>query len=426
MRERLFSAAIPGVWLLHGMAFTMAVAYFVGAMWSRSLTIVCVVMPAFWVTILSIIKARDFRRATTQDLLFGLFLLVLLASLVFQGGGTTQAGRKYAGYLPFLVMVPYVCGRLMGDTDIRMFSRLLVAMGVAMAVLLLLEFRTLPQGPGRPVLFGFDHAPLSVGAVLATAVIALYSGLIGSQHACRAKRVVGIALLGLLVAALAFSMARGWLVATLVGTVAASAAQFRKDVVANTGLLAYVCSVAALSVVVVPSQNMFYSLLLTAPVAAPVTAPHGPILGEASCQPFKEGINSVAMRWVLYQEAWAMFREHPLIGVGAARFGEYSCSGPGGFAHSTVLQAAAELGIVGGGLFIALLLRAAWSIARHARLSRSGNRGRQGAFFVGVLFVTMTLAEQFYGNLFMMVGTSLLVGLSARLQTLPVGEVRRG
>ena len=81
-----------------------------------------------------------------------------------------------------------------------------------------------------------------------------------------------------------------------------------------------------------------------------------PILKEASCLPFKHGIDSVAMRWVLYQEAVAMFLQDPWIGVGAAAFGKYSCAGIGGFPHSTALQILAELGILGAGLFAILVV----------------------------------------------------------------------
>jgi len=45
----------------------------------------------------------------------------------------------------------------------------------------------------------------------------------------------------------------------------------------------------------------------------PVLGAAGPILGEASCQPFKEGNNSVAMRWVLYREGVAMLVAHPYM-----------------------------------------------------------------------------------------------------------------
>lgn len=101
-----------------------------------------------------------------------------------------------------------------------------------------------------------------------------------------------------------------------------------------------------------------------------------------------------------------MFAHSPIIGVGAARFGDRSCTGASGFPHSTVLQAFSELGLVGGGTLLALLLQAGTAFARQNRRDAIGP-------FALALFVAFLVADQIYGNLFMASGTYLLLGLAA-------------
>jgi len=121
------------------------------------------------------------------------------------------------------------------------------------------------------------------------------------------------------------------------------------------------------------------------------------------------------MRWVLYQEAMAMFLENPIFGVGAARFGEQSCTGAMGFPHSTILQGGAELGLIGGGLLIGLMILAAVTLARPFLSVRQGSNWSAHAFVLA-LFAAFQLGDQIYGNYFMSVGTWLLLGIAASMR----------
>lgn len=101
-----------------------------------------------------------------------------------------------------------------------------------------------------------------------------------------------------------------------------------------------------------------------------------------------------------------MFAQSQIVRVGAARFGDRSCTGASGFPHSTVYQTFAELGLVGGGTLLALLLLAGTALARQ-------NRRDAAATYALALFVAFLVADQIYGNLFMASGTYLLLGLAA-------------
>ena len=177
-------------------------------------------------------------------------------------------------------------------------------------------------------------------------------------------------------------------------------------------------------VIAQPAPNPVIAQPAPAPVGASFTKP-APILGEASCQPFKEGNNSVAIRWVLYSEAMAMFQEHPYIGVGASRFGERSCIGPGGYPHSTMLQGFAELGLMGGGLVAGLLVLAGVTLARPFLPGRQGSNWSADVFVLA-LFIMFVVADQIYGNYFMSVGTWLMAGIAASIRAHDGQAVSRG
>lgn len=86
-------------------------------------------------------------------------------------------------------------------------------------------------------------------------------------------------------------------------------------------------------------------------------------------------------RLVLLLAAWNMWRAHPLFGVGYGRYpavwAQYAPAGMGApwflrlelAAHSTYLQIAAEMGIVGLAVYVALLgsaMRDAWQVRTHS------------------------------------------------------------
>lgn len=439
----IFSPVYPSAWLLFGMAFSLAMAHFFSFTWSKTATVVFYLVPFVWVPMIIWHRRGILLGIGRIDILFALFVLVVLVSSSGMQGGFVETTRKYILYMPFMMVIPYICGRLMRVPDIAQLLRVTLVAGLAMLPLLLLDrFMSLGREGRRWPFFGLDHGALLVGGLLAAALLALCVRVLGCRNPDarndRSERLVSLGLIGIVTVFLVWVMARGWLLAGLVAVAVTCLSARHRLLTTRLGLLAAVLAIAGVTVVSLsrldPVSGEFYAMLLTqpAPVGAnPTPAPAGanptpapvdtslakagPILGEASCQPFKEGINSLAIRWVLYREATAIFMEHPYLGVGAARFGEHSCIGPGGYPHSTILQGFAELGLVGGGLLAGLLSLAAITLLRPFLTAGQGSIWSANAFALA-LFAMFLVADQIYGNYFMSVGTWLMLGIAASMR----------
>src|SRR3954451_5296408 len=86
-------------------------------------------------------------------------------------------------------------------------------------------------------------------------------------------------------------------------------------------------------------------------------------------------------RRILLRESLQAFLEHPITGVGAGQFKNYNPEGREEAwreSHNVVLQVAAELGMIGLGIFTFLVVRAATSGGRTRRLLRRAALGRAG------------------------------------------------
>ena len=417
----VFTPAYPAVLLLYGMLFAFAVTHFTSIPWSPSITIAVYTTALVWVSALAWWSRRNLGHITTIDMLFIGFVLVVSASLVFQGG-LQAGGWEYARFMPFMMIAPYLCGRLMRMRDLDLFSRIVMYAGVGILPLLLLDRMVstdMMEGP-RWTFFGRNHSPLLVGALLAAALLALF---VRAADSCNSggggRRLLHYGLIGTLSGFLVWVSARGWLIASIAGLVVLVLSTYRDSRLrgAYSRQLAFVVAVMLLSLAVLPRADQFYLGLLTDPsqVAGPPQVA-GLILGEESCQPFKEGVNSVAMRWVLYREAVAMFVQFPVLGVGAARFGERSCTGAGWYPHSTVLQAFSELGLIGGCMLLGLLLLAAFKLARRGMLGRH-HLGESPVLFAVALSVAFFVSDQFYGTYFMSTGVNFMLGLVSGMPT---------
>lgn len=429
MPAPLTSPALPAGVLLFGMVFCLAGAHFVGLPWQTGATAALYGVLAAWVGVLAWQRRRDIPPLGAIDWLFILFMGLVLASAA-ACGFSAPGLQKYGRYLPFLVVVPYLCGRLMGTADLLKFVLVLASAGLGMLPLLLIDYFWSPEVEGRSArwpFFGYDHSALLIGMLLAGALVSLASYVVAERNepsgASRTRSAMLLAAIGLASVAVVVTGGRGAALAAVIGTTFLCLTAHWRRPVARLLVPLYVVGVVIASLMALPKpQAQFYGNLATRPLvvlgsqagetAEEADSRSGPILGTASCRPFEEGTNSVAMRWVLYQEAVAIFLDRPWLGTGPALFGKYSCTGSLGFPHSTVLQAFAELGLAGGALYLGLMAAAFIALARRT-CARAGSRQRTAAWVGLALFTTYLLTDQIYGNYFMATATYLLAGVAA-------------
>lgn len=424
----LFNPAIPAALFLFGMVFFLAFANFSGFVWTFYATAMFYSSLVFWIALIAWQRREAFRGFASIDMLFLGFVIVLLASVAYPYGDGYGTVTKEIYYLPFLVCAPYFCGRLIRTHEVGVFSRIAICSGLAMLPLMAIDLLISPSSlAGRWPFFGLNYSPLLLGGLLAATLISLGTQVLsctGEKRMSNLQWLLYYFVIGLVTIVLVWVKARGWVFAGLAGMSVAIWAARNAGLLNRLGLFMYVLCLVALALSSETAMGRsYYGKLLIAPDAMLLNLEHpdlskgiNPILGEASCRPIEESVDSVAIRGVLYQEAYAIFIENPLFGIGATRFGKRSCIGRGGFPHSTILQGIAELGLIGGGLLLGVLLSALITLVRGCILESSGKGGYE-ARFVLALLSALLLADQIYGNYFMMVGVCLMLGITGRMQS---------
>lgn len=412
------SPAYPAFMLLFGMILAFAAADLIGIEWHSGITVALYVSALTWSLLLTWNRRRDLPQFNRFDLLLALFVFVILVSLLLHGRGTDLV-TGYPRYLPFLLVAPYLSGRLMAQQDIELFARMLAYVGLAILPLLLWDAHTSPVPAGRHPFFGINHAPLLVGGLLAFALLAVGArNEIGEHTGHRLwRQTLQYALMAVIAGFMVWVSARGWVIGVVLGFLALLSGSFW-----NNGLrkiyfrrLVFVFVMIWLAFLAFPDSHYFYGrVLFDTPTRFTEQSELGPILGLASCRPIEAGTDSVAIRWVLYQEAVAQFIQAPLMGSGAGLFGERSCLGTGGFPHSTVLQGFSELGMVGGIALVTLLATAVITLFK--MIAQEKNLAGNTHLLLALAFLAMYLvADQIYGNYFMASGTYFTLGVIAAL-----------
>lgn len=411
------SPAYPAFILLFGMILAFAAVDLIGIEWHSGITVALYVLALAWSLLLTWNRRRDLPKFNRFDLFLALFVFVILVSLLLHGRGADLV-TGYPRYLPFLLVAPYLSGRLMAQRDIELFARMLAYVGLAILPVLLWDAYSSPVPAGRHPFFGMNHAPLLVGGLLAFALLAVGArNDTGEYVGSRWKQTLQYALMAVIAGFMVWVSARGWVIGVVLGFLALLSGSFW-----NNGLrkmyfrrLVFVCAMIWLAFSVFPDTHYFYSrVLFDTPTRFTEQSELGPILGLASCRPIEAGTDSVAIRWVLYQEAVAQFIQAPLMGSGAGLFGERSCLGTGGFPHSTVLQGFSELGMVGGIALVTLLATAVITLFK--MIAREKNLAGNTHLLLALAFLAMYLvADQIYGNYFMASGTYFTLGVIAAL-----------
>lgn len=424
--------AYPAVMLLFGMVYASAAFHLLSLSWSWIVTATVYAIPLLWVVALALWSKRRVRTVTEIDVAFLLLVTAIAVSLLVN---TVSLGEKlkYASYLPFMVIAPFLCGRLMRLGDIDVFAKLVVMAGILIAPFLAIDrFASSDMlESARWSFFGLNHGALLVGALLAPTLLTIcaYGGgwtrEIGFGQPGPTETAIKYGAIAMVTGLLVWVMARGWAVAAVcgIGSLVLSAYKDKRLIRTYAIQFAFVLTTGALWMSILPPPSIrFYAAVITQPVQTLGIGPPTeikqqsiPVLGEESCLPFRRGQDSVAMREVLYQEAFSIFKQYPLYGVGVANFGRHSCTGVMGYPHSTILQSLSETGLVGGGVLIGLLYMAASTVTRLVIFAR-GRKNFLKASFVLALLTMFFVADQIYGNYLMSVGTYFLLGLTSSMR----------
>ena len=438
-----FSPPLLALVILFGLLFLQSAFYFIGLPWGRPATLTFYSISALWTLGCGWTRRQTWQRFNKIDACFGAFVFLIAVSLG-ASNLTSEVDPRLWAFLFFMVVVPYICGRSLDLTvDLHQLQAFILIAGLTVMPMMLVDRLMTPaMDGGRFPFFGMNHSPLMIGALLAASLTALHSYVlyleITELERSHLIKIAGYTLLCLTTVFLAWVSARGWLLAGIFGsltmTVIAKQVTFSKRIILLLGIIL----TAALSIKVIPNidskfggvysaaansltADSHFHLREATPVLAadtPVLAADTPVLGSSSCMPFIKGTHSLSMRWVMYQEAIAIFLQKPLIGVGAGLFGSYSCVGYGGFPHSTILQILSELGVIGGVIFIAILALTVASLVEKLRDADGTSDTRLIVFIVPLFFCIFT-ADQIYGNIFASVAFWLLIGIFASMRVEP-------
>jgi len=415
------SIAFASSWLIYGFALVAALLHFAKVDYSRSFTIFVYAVPAASLLITLIRSSGSKFVPNKIDLAFAIFLsLVVFRAAFVEEDSNLFTKNNYFNYMSAMVVMPYLLGRMMRLRDAKFFRMFCLVFGLLMLLFTIIDLAMTVGRHWRWSVFGLSHGPLVVAGIMCVTLITLcYTllsrGVLQHKQYPNAEFYFYATAIGIVVVLLVILSVRGWFLASVFGVATITFFNRTRTPAFRTFLFLYVLVVAAICFVITPVSS-FYLETLDIPAPAPAPAYEGcPILGQSSCQPFKEGNNSVAMRWVLFREAFSMFMKSPFWGVGPTHFGDCSCLGLGWYPHSTLMQALAELGLLGGGCLLWVWLLAVKTLVKPHVISKSGEFSEDIYSYVLAILVSFILADQIYGNYLMSVGTWMTVGISASL-----------
>ena len=166
------SATYLGALLLFGLLYTQAFIYFIGLEWKRSFSVLLYVLIFVWLAILLFKQKLKWWALTRIDLFVLLFWSTVGLSIILRTSLSSDLLR-YLLYVPFMVFIPYFCGRLIRVSDLRIFMRIMLILGLLIIPLVIADrvySSANPTAPLRWPIFGYDHGRLMVGSLLACAL----------------------------------------------------------------------------------------------------------------------------------------------------------------------------------------------------------------------------------------------------------------
>lgn len=357
------------------------------------------------------------------DILFLVFLVIILISLLTKATLATNELKFVCMVLAVNVILPYVFARLMNQDGAVLFLKITVVICLLFLILTAVGL-SVPsvegKMAGRLILFEEKlFTPRYLGPLLGTLIVlsVFFVTRPETVQTGRLALIGWLALISITVWMMVYIGARSGIVSAiavslLVLVLTKHHAALRRIAIATCLLVTFVFSLWTL-----PQERMaFYEEIIPGTVIIP-----------KSCNINNDlKTNSVVIRMFLYKEAWNMFVAYPWTGIGAGNFGKMSCyyrnyyklTGEEGLLdnpHNIYLNVYSELGLLGGGIFsalVVLILVNLWRSVFHNQYERSA---KLTIWFLGGVWLFYATRDLFYGAYHSSMPFYLLTGILVAL-----------
>lgn len=414
------------VFLLYGLLSFQTFVYFTGGTWTRVFSVFLYATATIWLSVLIYKQGMQWWRPSILDRIVLIFWITCLGSIVFRLV-PVKGSFEYLTYIPCMVYLPYLCGRLLDKKQLLVFIKVIIYLGLLMLILALIDriyFAKPVSEKLRWPFLGYDHGRLMLGSLWTLTFLALvfstHSLLKINKQQSKVKIFLGYFFYVLILAALVWSTARGWLLASVIGfiliTLLLSNLSSWSRIYIFGSIIFFLSFFLFLSPLIEPHANPS-NITYEATVEVQTNHVGGVAASKRvslppGCSSLLQ-MDSISARKLLYQEAVQIFLNHSIFGVGTANFGAYSCwRDAKSYPHSTILQSFAELGLVGGCLFLAVLLLGMFKLLQQVVKKKNRFDTEPYLFSLSCLIVFF-VADQVYGNYLMATGTWLFLGVAA-------------
>jgi hypothetical protein len=434
MRFTVSSPVGPIILLFHGLLILLAILYYMGIPWQRIYTMGLFGFAFIWGMITVTKRFRERLPVRNRiDFLFAAFLLAVLISLATHWW---EGSIKRLVLLPFLMILPYILGRVMRPKDVFMLPGSFIFVALLLLILIFPEYlRYMQYGyqyidSPYPVLFDKNVSVMMSGNLLGISLISLVfisliQGSESDDQSLRSGRMHYFLYVGILVISflLVWIGSRGPLLVAIIGMgvllfLFPPTFSMRKIKIL---LVIVVSLVIAFTATMQRNASLVhYTNLLKSPMghwtpaetkepSSKQTLGGASVLGPSKCDHI---FDSISDRWIHFHQAVTLFLQKPLIGVGANQYGFHSCQGPGAFPHNIILHTFVELGWVVGVLYSYLL----WmTISVPLGLCRPLQRKRWGSlgYWLTAFCIMQILLALISGDYFVSAAVYFIMGFAA-------------
>ena len=329
--------------------------------------------PAYWIFVYigacALVQlGRVVPRVSAIDLAFAAFIAVIALSWISTG---FIGGSRAALLLVSSALIPWCVVRLFTEPDISLFLRVIAVFGGVTTVCYLAAIPFLgDRSAWERVTFEGNVAYGVVGPTVG--LLAVMSAI----YLMREKLNIAWLMLASSVIAIVHMGARGMLL-SLFATVLVACAFVPVHWTRKVKVWSVILCATAIGVAIIPLARMHHFLRLAYDIDAP----------DRSID------DTIAIRLKLYRQAFELFMEWPLTGVGAGRFGLHtSLNEELTTPHSTIFQVLAELGVLGVIAFAVLNTYLLW-LAFRARNRTIGS-------LVAAAWIYFAIFDQISANYF--------------------------